>query len=321
MPETDFRSVQFEEVDWSDTTCLITYGPHPEKLLHAIDAVGLLQWPLLQQREDGLLRIVCGSRRLTVCRKLGIEPVPCQVFSTSVSHLTCLRMAIYDNVAQRVLNPVEKSLVLTKMAEYVDRPQLIEDVMPLLDLEPSVTLLQRYEGLQELDSPIVDAVAGGSLHERIAFALRPLRGKDRLAFLKLFEQLPFSVSVQEELLETIMDISRRDGVAPRDVINDKEIRELRQENKRPLRQRAQDIRICLQARRSPRLTARKQRFLEEIRQVGLPPGLRLEPPPHFEGSRWRLEFTFHQPDELTVRLRQVARLTGQPAFRRLLKSK
>ena len=85
MFETEIRSVQFAEVDWSDTSCLISYGPLPEKLLLSVQAVGLLQKPLLRQKENGLLQIVCGSRRLAVCRELGLEPVDCQILVGSLS--------------------------------------------------------------------------------------------------------------------------------------------------------------------------------------------------------------------------------------------
>ncbi|RLA90362.1 MAG: hypothetical protein DRG34_03060, partial [Deltaproteobacteria bacterium] len=109
MVEKESYSIQFEEVDWNDTSCLITYGPLPDKLILSIQTVGLIQKPLLQRKSDGLLRIICGSRRLAVCQQLGLDPLSCEVLSTAISPVASLRMAIYDNIAQRALNPVEKS--------------------------------------------------------------------------------------------------------------------------------------------------------------------------------------------------------------------
>ncbi len=321
MLRAEFRSVNFNEVDWYDTSCLMSYGPFSRKLYVSINSVGLLQPPLLQGKEDGLFRIICGSRRIAVCRKLGLGPITCQVMSAAIPLETCLRMAIYDNTAFRNLNPVEKMLALTRMAEHVEQSVLVEELMPLLDLEPSVKLLKRYMRLQQLEPVILDSLASSKLDERIGFALTPLEQEDRLSLFQLFQELPFSVSLQQEMIETVEDIALRSKITPVEVIDAKEIKECREDHSRPARQRAHDIRRHLQALRSPRLTARKARFAEDVRKLGLPAGVRLVPPPHFEGPRWSVECTFRRTDELAARLRQVARLADKPTFQRLMGSK
>jgi hypothetical protein len=230
-------------------------------------------------------------------------------------------MAVYDNLAQRILNPVEKSLVLTKMADYLKQSQLIETFMPLLDLEPSAKLFSRYAELSSLESVILDALAKGTLHERIAFALMPFVQGDRLALYHLFEELPFSVSVQEEIVETVVEIGHRDKLTPAEVIDKKEVRDFREAHRRPARQRAQSIRNHLQARRAPRLAARKERFAREVCELGLPSGVRLVPPPYFEGPKWSLECTFERTEELAARLRHVAQLADRSVFKRIMEGK
>lgn len=320
MLDKEPYSIQLEEVDWDDTSCLITYGPLPDKLILSIQHVGLIQKPLLQRKSDGLFRIICGSRRLAVCRHLDLNPLSCELLSTSVSTVTELRMSIYDNIAQRDLNPVEKSLVLTKMAQHINQPQLVQEFMPLLDLEPSSTLCGRYMQLPSLEEPVLDALARGTLHERIGFILSSLERKDRLAFFDFFQELPFSVSLQEELLETVVEIGRRDNFAPRQVLDSPEVNELRRAHRRPARQRAQQIRKLFQAWRAPRLAARKERFAREARDLRLPSEVRLIPPAYFEGPKWSLECTFERADELATRLRKVAELVEQPEFQKIMES-
>jgi len=320
MVETESCSIQHAEVDWNDTSYLITYGPLPDKLILSIQAIGLLQKPLLQRKKGGLLRIICGSRRLAVCKQLGNEPLSCEVLRSSLSPEKCLRLAIYDNIAQRVLNPVEKSLTLTKMAEYLDQAELIQEFMPLMDMEPSVALFSRYMKLLHLEEVILTAIAKGTLHERIGFVLSPLEKRDRLALFHLFEELPFSVSVQKEIVETVVEIAHRDKLTPAQVLAGEEVSDLRGAHKRPARQRAQEIRQQLLARKAPRLTSRKVRFAKEVGELGLPGGVRLVPPPYFEGPRWSLECTFKRAEELATRLRQVAELADQPEFQQIMES-
>jgi ParB-like chromosome segregation protein Spo0J len=321
MVETESCSIQLDTIDWNDTSCLITYGPLPHKLLLSIQTVGLIEPPLVQGKKNGLFRIVCGGRRLAACKKIGLDSLTCRVLPSSLEHQTCLRLAIYDNVAQRTLNPVEKSLVLAKMADYLKEPQLIDEFMPLLDLEPSITLFNRYLGLHYLEEVILEPLAAGKLNERIAFALATQEQGDRLAYLRLFEELPFSVSVQEELVETVAEIARKKNLTPEQILSSQELRALRQASKMPARQRAQEIRKHLQARRNPRLTARRERFNREARNLGLPAGARLVPPPYFEGPKWILECTFERAEELASRLRQVAQLADQPELQGMMESK
>ena len=321
MLETESYSIQLSEVDWNDDSCLITYGPLPDKLILSIRAVGLIQPPLLQHKKSGLFRIVCGSRRLAVCRKFDIDPSPVRVVSQTLPHWTCLRMAIYDNIAHRIMNPVEKSLILTKLGEFLQDTQLTAEYMPLLDLQPNAKLLGRYLNLLNLEKPLLNSLAQGTLNERIAFALAALNHVDRLALFQFFDEFPFSVSVQKEIIETVGEIARRDNLSLTQVLDSKEIRQLREAQEGPLRQRAQEMRKELQITRAPRLTARREKFARETRELGLPSGVRLVPPPYFEGPRWSLECTFERADELAERLREVAHLADQPGFQRLMETK
>jgi ParB-like chromosome segregation protein Spo0J len=321
MVKTESCSIQLNKIDWNDTSCLITYGPLPHKLLLSIQTAGLIEPPLLQSNKNGLFRIVCGSRRLSAGKKIGLDSLTCRVLPSSVEHQKCLRLAIYDNVAKRTLNPVEKSLVLAKMSDYLEEPQLIDEFMPLLDLEKSTTLFNRYLRLNNLEEMILDSLATGRLNERIAFALAKQEQGDRLAYFRLFEELPFSVSVQEELVETVEEIARKENLTPEEVLSSKELRALRQTSKRQARQRAQEIRKHLQARRNPRLTARRERFAREASDLGLPSGVRLVPPPYFEGPKWILECSFERAEELASRLRRVAQLADQPEFQHIMESK
>jgi ParB-like chromosome segregation protein Spo0J len=318
MAEPYLEPVPLAAVDWQDTSSLITYGPLPDTLRRSIQAVGLLQIPVLQGRRHGGFRIVSGSRRLLICRELGLEPITCQILDESLPPEACLRLAVYDNIATRVLNPVERSLVLAKMVAFFPWSQVIGEFMPLLHLEPSITLLSRHLELLRLEKDILDALADGRLHERTASALAPLEPTDRRALFTLFGEFSFSVSVQQEIIELAVEIGEREGMVPAEVLRAEAIAALRREQRRPARHRAEEIRRYLQGRRTPRLTARRERFIKEAQELGLPSGVRLIPPPSFEGPNWRLEFTFQRGKDLALTLRTVAVMVEQPEFQRVL---
>lgn len=216
---------------------------------------------------------------------------------------------------------MEKSLVLAKMAAYIKEAELIDEFMPLLDLEPSSTLFSRYLGLVDLGEVILDSLAAGVLNERIAFALARQKEADRLAYLRFFQELPFSVSVQEEIIETVEEIARKENCTAAQVLSNTELRALKQSDKRPPRQRAQEVRKHLQAKRNPRLTARRERFAKEAKALALPSGVRLLPPPYFEGPKWILQCTFERAEDLANQLRHVAQVADLPEFQQIMESK
>ena len=45
MVEREYCSIHLDNIDWNDTSCQITYGPLPPKLLLSIQAVGLIEPP------------------------------------------------------------------------------------------------------------------------------------------------------------------------------------------------------------------------------------------------------------------------------------
>jgi hypothetical protein len=56
----------------------------------------------------------------------------------------------------------------------------------------------------------------------------------------------------------------------------------------------------------------------ESQELGLPSGVRLVPPPYFEGPHWRLECTFQSGKVLAKALRTTAAMAEQPEFQRVL---
>ncbi|MBW1980938.1 MAG: ParB/RepB/Spo0J family partition protein [Deltaproteobacteria bacterium] len=312
--------IRLADIDWSDSVCLITYGAPPASLALSIETIGVVHSPVVQRKKSGLYRIVCGSRRLAICKKNGLDALRCSLLPEELSRQSCLRIAVFENAAARELNPVEKFLALSKTAGYVSRDELIDIYMPLLSLEPSEVMLGRYLSLAAVEAAVLDAVATYSLHERTAFALAGLRPQDRHSLFQLFKELPFSASVAEEIIQLASEIALRDGSTIAAVIDSEDIRQLRLQTNRPARQRAGDIRLYLQEKRSPRLSSRKKRFAAEVRNLGLPSGVKLAPPPFFEGPRWRLECTFGHPADLVDKLQQVIRLAGSHDLAKVMQS-
>lgn len=85
-----------------------------EGLALSIREVGLLQ-PLGVVLRAGRYEVVFGHRRLLACRRVGYDPVPCNVLGEEeAAHL---RATLAENVERKDLTPVEEAKVLRDMVD------------------------------------------------------------------------------------------------------------------------------------------------------------------------------------------------------------
>jgi hypothetical protein len=139
---------------------------------------------------------------------------------------------------------------------------------------------------------------------------------DRTAALPYLSGLPFSQSKQEQFLEDVDLLARREGVTPRDILSRKELRQYLAEPALNPTERAEAVRRLLRGWVTPRLNAALAAFGEALGRLGLQghPRIRLQPPPAFEGPDFRLEIKFQDAQELTELVEKIARLTGREEF-------
>ena len=114
----------------------------------------------------------------------------------------------------------------------------------------------------------------------------------------LLKALRCSASIQVEIVEHIDEISIRDEKERAEIIETARAREIMASKELNHRQKTQALRELLAELRYPRLSSRQERFRREIESLGLPPRVRIIPPPAFEGNNWRIELSFTGPQEL-----------------------
>jgi ParB family chromosome partitioning protein len=94
----------------------------------------------------------------------------------------------------------------------------------------------------------------------------------------------------------------RDGKGRAEVIENEGVREILASKELNHRQKTQALRNLLAELRYPRLSSRQKRFRLEVEALGLPPQVRIIPPPAFEGNNWKMELSFTGPEELRQNL-------------------
>jgi ParB-like chromosome segregation protein Spo0J len=313
---THIQEVPLSQVDLDNPLVPVPAVPAPVLLMEALREVGMLCLPWLRLQEDGRLQVVTGLKRLRGAAQLGWKTVTARTLPPETPDSQCLLIHLYDNAGVRGFNPAEQALLASRLLAFWDRRTVAKKFLPYLGQAPAVGLLERLLSLAGLEEPFQELAARGRLALTAAAFLAQWTPEDRTAALPFLERFHWSQSKQEELLEGIDLLARREGVGPREIFSQSELQQGLEESAGLPSERAEALRRRLQGRLSPRFSAAREAFQVALGGLGLNqhPRLRLKPPPAFEGPDFYLEIKFRDAPELQELLDELARKVKRAEF-------
>ncbi len=303
--------------------------PHPyavvseaevDRLRKSLAEVGLLSPPWVKTGPRGRLLPVLGWRRLTAAARLGWPAIPAFVLNPKTPESHGLLLYLHDNAFSRALSPLEQALLAARLLVHWDRDTVIVKGLPLLGLPPTPAHLDRLLAAAGLEPPWRELLGRGRLALTAAARLAAFTPPDRKAALAFLAALPFSQSKQEEFLDGVEILARRQGVAVAAFLQDQELQNLLNDPALNPPERTEALRRLLKERLSPRFSAAKRAFTAGLERLGLRrhPRLRLAEPPAFEGPDLELTVKFRDSAELRELLQDLSRLARLPDFEALV---
>jgi len=316
MVSARIQEVPLSQVDLDNPLVPVPAVPAPASLMEALREVGMLSFPWLHLNEGGRLQVVTGLKRLRAAAQLGWETVTARTLPPETPESQCLLIHIYDNAGARGFNLAEQAFLVSRVLAFWDRQTVVTKFLPYLGQAPSVALLERLLSLAGLEEPFQELAARGRLALTAAAFLAQWAPEDRTAALPFLEQFHWSQSKQEELLEGIDLLARREGVGPREIFSQSELQQGLDKSAGLPGEGAEALRRRLQRRFSPRFSAAREAFQVALGRLGLKqhPRLRLKPPPAFEGPDFYLEIKFRDAPELLKLLDELSRKVKQEEF-------
>lgn len=314
-----FQEILLAAVDLKDHAFVVPSGLDFERLITSMGEVGLLAPPWLRARPENRWQVVAGFKRLLAAAQLGWERLPARILLASAPDSHCLLVALYDNAFTRGFNLLEMAFFATRLLAYWDRQTVAAKFLPYLGLPPSPAHLDRLVAVFSLEPPLKELAAQGRLALTAGAFLAGWDPKDRAAVLPYLEELPLSQSKQEEFLEGLDLLARREGAARREILSREELKQYLVDKGSTPQERAEAVRRQLKRWVYPSLSAAQDAFGALLHRLGLRnhPRLRLQPPPAFEGPDFHLEIKFRDAPELKNLLEELTRLVQQEEFSKL----
>jgi hypothetical protein len=259
---------------------------------------------------------VTGWKRLLAAARLGWQEVPACTLPGAAPDSHCLLVGLYDNSFTRGFDLREQAHLAVRLLDHWDRATVTTKFLPCLGQPPSSAVFSRLLALAGLEPPFLELAARGRLALSAAAALAAWPPGDRAAALPYLEKLWLSQSKQEQFLEEVSVLARREGVAPEAILSLPELTGPLQDEALSPQERTGAVRRELKRRVQPGFSAAQASFQAALKRLGLSrhPRMRLTPPPAFEGPDFHLEIAFRDVPELTELLEEIARLTRREDF-------
>lgn len=314
----EYKRLDIKSIDLTDTTFVISYGFPLSALKESIRKIGLINPPLVKKGQSEGYRVVCGYRRLLVCREIGTETLMCAVTGHNIEDRDALLISLYDNLSHRDLNPIEKSIAVGKLQSYYPEGIIVKDFLPLLRLNPHHSVLRKTRYLSRLNGEMKDAVVAGTLDEGAAIKLLNFSEKDRMLVFELLSKLKLSRNKQNEVIDNIDDITRRDECSVSSILDSKDLKHVLDDKNLNIPQKGRRVRDVLRGLRYPKIVNAEKDFLEIRRGLDLKEGIKLTPPPFFEGGKYSIDFQFGTIDELEENLKKIGSIKHNKGFKRAI---
>ncbi len=315
----NLQEIPLECIDFEDETFRISEDLEPPAMRSSLAEIGQLN-PVLLLENQGRRIIVCGFRRLHALRALHRSVALAHIRSSAgCSNLEALRLAILDNLSFREFNPLEKARILftLKSTGGVAHDCLVEIYLPLLNLPAHKNVLRTYLGLHVLDSDLRKLFNEGRLTLATMERFSGVPRDTQKRFAHLMALIRLSASRQRELLDLAEELAAITETLPGEIFECPEIESILVDSRLSPFQKGEQVQELLYRRRYPRISQAEEKFRKETRQLGLPGVVRINPDPHFETPRLRVEFDAGSPErfrEIAAALQEAA---NTPVLERL----
>jgi hypothetical protein len=288
----------------------MSFGYDPAPLQHSLLNAGMVNPPIVREEINAKATIIAGFRRIHAARSLGWKSVPCRFVSRSeVGDFEGLMINLHDNLTVRTLNEIEKGMVLSRLAAHLGTEDILSRFMPLLGMASHYPLYRLYLEIEKgLSVEEKEYVAQGSVSFTALKAAIAFEPNSRIALLRTLHELRLNINQQLQFLDYMLDLSNSNHKSIVEMLKEPPLGDLCGQTSINRPQKARAILNYLRSIRLPALSQAEQGFKASVSRLNLPGGVRIEPPPYFEGPELKMEIRFRDGRDLKKKVDHLAQI-------------
>lgn len=318
MNASFLKQVNICLIDIDDRSYIFTFEAPLSQLIFSIKKVGVIHPPILEQLSEQRYRIVSGLKRILAAQHLKIDELHAYVYQSHRTEpsLELFLLNFYENLGTRMLNEIEKALVLWKLIHVfgVSEREVITNFMPLIGLGPNEIVLQRYLKLVQLEDYLRSAIVEDFISLETAISLLDLSAQDRLAIFNLFQDTKAGKNNQKELLQLIQQLSVIKNQSIEQLFESLAVEPILLSTRLTPSQKLEKIKQTLKQSRYPKYAEIAEQFQSLKKKLKLPSNIILRASPFFEDSEYSIELKFKNQRELSRSINILAALLEENKF-------
>ena len=315
---TDFLSLaelkpqQIKLADLKESLLPQSFGRPLDDLSASIKTWGLCQ-PLIVA-SDGKT-IVSGWRRFLSLKELGLQQAPAIVLPVtddlSNDSGKIYSLALFFN-QPRGWNLTETALSWQKLHSVLG-PHKALGPAAILNFDKAPKLQAQALKAASLDEQALLALAHDKLDLEGAAQIAAWSPTDRRALLELYENFAPSNQKRRQWQEWLLDLSRRENLAISEILQASEIQDYLAAREKLGRSQAENMaRLYLWQRRHPQLAQLVSARQQHLKELNLPPQVKLVLDSNFEDLSFDLNIKFTDRAELVSAIKALNSLVANP---------
>ena len=249
--------------------------------------------------------------------KAGLTNIPAFLVPTMDNALVT---NLKENFALRLYSDIEKGCILNKLiAEEIEENTIIDLYMPLLELERSKKIFQDLILVEKIDLGLQKLLHHSNVPVKVFQVFFTWDNKNQEAAETFFTATRPGVNKWRDFLELTEEISRRDGIFPKDIFSaPATIKTLEDKGLTPP-QKYDRVQQALQKKRYPVLSDLKKQIARALDEMKLDDKTRFKYQETFECDEMKLELKFHDERELSQQVEKIFKALQSGSVEKLIK--
>lgn len=318
MNSETLTTVLISDLDREDRLTDFSINPAgcPEKLLDSVKEVGI-RHPISICSANKPYKIISGHKRVQAAIKSGLKSIPAFLVPSMDDALV---KNLKENFALRNYSDVEKGRILNKLiAEGIQEETIIELYMPLLELERSKKIFRELASVEKIRPGLQKLLHRSNVPVKVFQVFFSWDPENQEAAEKFFSVTRPGVNKWRDLLELIEEISRRDGVPPKNIFSSPETHETLNDNGLTPPQKYDRIQESLREKRYPVFSDLKKQVARALDEMKLDDKTRFKYQEAFESDEMKLELKFRDERELSRQVEKIFHALQSGSVEKLIK--
>lgn len=337
----NYKEINTRDILLNQKPFSFSFPEFDQNLLDSISNIGLINPPILLLGKNNKFLIVSGLRRVLVCKKSGVEKLPCFIIKEKVAdYENFILLNLRINLSHRELNDVEKANLFKLLIEAgVTRENIIKKYMPELKLEKSRKIYEDIMCLHSLDIKSKMKLNEWGLPLQTSAALARYSKADRDAIIKLAETLSPGINRLKEIIMLLEDIALAQKCSIADIIkmhspvqdlnnnvsaNKYSVHDFRSRKK----EQVENLRHKLRELKYPQLAGLENKWNKCVRNLHLPPNIKIRPPASLDltaipsqgsGEKIKIEISFSTKKTITLSIQKLDEILNSGALEKVIR--